>query len=125
MAKNTNHIPESQLLRINSPISSKLGKCLLSFPGLISRVADYVPDVWESLEPRYRHFRIDAVELIKLDSEGVDKLTISELSALGLMDPIGWIQAEWHSCKDNLRLANLLGQTNVSTSIQTIRTRWG
>ena len=88
MAKNTNHIPESQLLRISSAISSKPGKCLLSFPGLISRGADYIPDVWESLKPRHRDFDnevpsltvehfwpqvtglgIDEVELIKLDCE--------------------------------------------------------
>ncbi len=49
MTKNTSHIPESQLLRINAAISSKPGKCLLSFPVSNSRVADYVPDVWESL----------------------------------------------------------------------------
>ena len=71
MAKNTNHIPESQLLRINSPISSKLGKCLLSFPVSNSPVAAYVPDVWESLEPRYRDFGIGEVDLIKRDCEGL------------------------------------------------------
>ena len=51
MTKNTSHIPDSQLLRINAAISSKPGKCLLSFPVSNSRVADYVPDVWEPLEP--------------------------------------------------------------------------
>ena len=29
------------------------------------------------------------------------------------MDRIGWIRGEWHSRKDNLLLANLLGQTHV------------
>jgi hypothetical protein len=40
-------------------------------------------------------------------------LIISELSALGLMDRIGWFRGEWHSRKDNLLLANPLGQTHV------------
>jgi FkbM family methyltransferase len=132
LTKNTSHIPESQLLRINAAISPKPGKCLLSFPVSNSRVADYVPDVWESLEPRYRDFGIevpsltveqfwtqvtdfgiDEVDLIKLDCEGAEYLIISELSALGLMDRIGWIRGEWHSRKDNLLLANLLSQTHV------------
>jgi hypothetical protein len=39
MTKNTSHIPDSQLLRINAAISSKPGKCLLSFPVSISRDA--------------------------------------------------------------------------------------
>ena len=29
------------------------------------------------------------------------------------MDRIGWIRGEWHSCKDNLPLANLISQTHV------------
>jgi hypothetical protein len=29
------------------------------------------------------------------------------------MDRIGWIRGEWHSRKDNLPLANLLGQTHI------------
>jgi FkbM family methyltransferase len=132
LTKNTSHIPDSQLLRINAAISPKPGKCLLSFPVSNSRVADYVPDVWESLEPRYRDFGIevpsltveqfwsqvtdfgiDEVDLIKLDCEGAEYLIIAELSALGLMDRIGWIRGEWHSRKDNLLLANLLSQTHV------------
>jgi hypothetical protein len=63
--------------------------------------ADYVPDVWESLEPRYRDFGvevpsvtfeqiwaqaadfgIDEVDLIKLDCEGSEYLIVSELPAL-------------------------------------------
>jgi len=113
MAKNMSHILESQLLRINSPISTKPGKCLLSFPVSNSLVANYVPDVWESLEPRYRDFGIDEVDLIKLDCEGAEYLIVSEISALGLKDRIGWIRGEWHSRRDNLLLANLLGRTRV------------
>ena len=63
--------------------------------------ADYVPVVWESLEPRYRDFGvevpsvtfqqiwaqvadfgIDEVDLIKLDCEGSECLIVSELPAL-------------------------------------------
>ena len=51
--------------------------------------------------------------MIKLDCEGAEYLIVSELSALGLMDRIGWIRGEWHSRKDNLLLANLLSQTHV------------
>ena len=40
MAKNTSHIPGSQLLSINSPISSKPGKCLRSLPVSNSLDAD-------------------------------------------------------------------------------------
>jgi len=61
--------------------------------------------------------------LIKLDCEGIEYLIVSELSALGLMDRIRCIRGEWHSRKDNLLLANLLAQTNGSTSIRTILTR--
>jgi hypothetical protein len=55
----------------------------------------------------------DEVELIKLDFEGAEYLIVSELSALALMDRVGWIRGEWHSRKDNLLLANLLSQTHV------------
>ena len=132
LTRNISHIPDSQLLRINAAITSKPGKCLLASPVSHSRVADYVPDIWESLDPRYRDFgvevhamtvdqfwtqvtdfSIDEVDLIKLDCEGAEYLIISELSALGLMDRIGWIRGEWHCRKDNLLLANLLGQTHV------------
>jgi FkbM family methyltransferase len=100
LTKNTSHIPDAQLRRINAAIPPKPGKCLLSFPVSNSRGADYVPDVWESLEPRYLDFGIevpsltveqfwsqvtdlgiDEVDLIKLDCEGAEYLIISELSA--------------------------------------------
>jgi hypothetical protein len=83
------------------------------------------------LEPRYRDFGmevpsltveqfwtqvtdfgIDEVDLIKLAWEGAEYLIISELSARGLMDRIGVIRGEWHSRKDKLPIANLLGQTH-------------
>ena len=119
-------------LRINAAISPKPGKCLLSFPVSNSRVADYVPDVWELREPRYRDFDvevpsltveqfwsqvtgfgIDEVDLIKLDCEGAEYLIVSELSALGLMNRIGWIPGEWLSRRDNLLLANVLSQRHL------------
>ena len=46
--------------------------------------------------------------MIKLDCEGVEYLIVSELSALVVIDGIGWIRREWHNRKDNLLLANLL-----------------
>jgi len=79
--------------------------------------------VWESLGPRYRDFGIDEIDLIKLDCEGVEGIIVSTLSASGLMDRIRCIRGEWHSRKDNLLLANLLAQTNGTTSIRTIVTR--
>ncbi|MEY2611377.1 MAG: hypothetical protein RL069_188 [Planctomycetota bacterium] len=84
------------------------------------------------IEPRYRNFGmevpsltvkqfwtqvtdfgIDEVDLIKLDCEVAEYLIISDLSALGLMNRIGWIRSEWHSRKGNLLFANLLGHTYV------------
>jgi hypothetical protein len=62
---------------------------------------------------RVTDFGLEEVDLIKLDCEGAEYLIVSELSALGLMDRIGWIRGEWHSRKDNLLLANLLGQTHA------------
>ena len=64
--------------------------------------------MWDSLGPRYCDFGIDEVDLIKLDCEGVEYLIVSELSALVVIDGIGWIRREWHNRKDNLLLANLL-----------------
>jgi hypothetical protein len=56
---------------------------------------------------------IDEVDLLKLDCEGAEYLIVSEFSALGLMDRIGWIRGEWHSRKDNVLLGNCLGQTHA------------
>jgi hypothetical protein len=57
--------------------------------------------------------KINEADLLKLDWEGAEYLIISELSALGLMDRIGWLRSECNSRKDNLLLANPLGQTHV------------
>jgi hypothetical protein len=91
-----------------------------------------VPAIWESIEPRYKDFGIEVpaitvedlwsrvqgtgieeVDLLKLDCEGAEYVVIPELSALGLMDRIGWIRGEWHCRKQNLLLANILQQTHA------------
>jgi FkbM family methyltransferase len=129
---NTTHVPESQLLLINAAISKKPGKCLLASPVSHSRVAEYVPDLWESLQPRHRDFGIEVhsltveqlwatinewgiseIDLLKLDCEGAEYLVVPELSALGLMSHVGWIRGEWHSRKDNALLAAFLAQTHA------------
>ena len=56
---------------------------------------------------------IDEVDPLKLDCEGAEYLIVSEFSALGIMDRIGWIRGEWHSRKNNSLLANCLGQTHA------------
>lgn len=129
---NTTHIPESQLFLVNAAISEKAGKCLLASPVSHSRVAEYVPDLWESLQPRHRDFGIEVpsltveqlwekinewgiseIDLLKLDCEGAEYLVVPELSALGLMSQVGWIRGEWHSRKDNALLAAFLAQTHA------------
>jgi FkbM family methyltransferase len=132
LVRNTSHIPKSNLTLINAAITEESGRCTLSSPVSHSRVSEYVPGIWENLQPRHSDFglRVDAlspkdlwqiladvgideVDLLKLDCEGAEYLIISDLSALGLMDRIGWIRGEWHSRNNNLLLANLLGQTHV------------
>ncbi|MEY4565071.1 MAG: hypothetical protein RLY14_41 [Planctomycetota bacterium] len=96
------------------------------------QLVDVASGVWESLQPRHSDFGIqvdaitpsdlwqmladvgiDEVDLLKLDCEGAEYLIVSELSALGLMNRIGWIRGEWHSRKDNLQLANCLVQSHT------------
>jgi FkbM family methyltransferase len=129
---NTAHVPASRLLHVNAAISNKSGQCLLASPVSHSRVAEYVPDVWDSLQPRYKDFGIEVpaltveqlwekisawgvaeIDLLKLDCEGAEYLIIPELSALGLMARVGWIRGEWHSRKDNALLAAFLAQTHA------------
>ena len=132
LVRNTSHIPKDSLTLIKAAVTRESGRCILSSPVSHSRVGEYVPAVREKLEPRHSDFGlqvdsitpedlwsiladlgIDEVDLLKLDCEGAEYLIVSELSALGLMDRVGWIRGEWHSRKDNLLLANLLGQTHV------------
>lgn len=132
LQRNTAHIPKSQMLLINAAVSKTSGKCLLASPVSNSRVAEYVPDLWESLQPRYRDFGIEVpsitvkhlwanivewgiseVDLMKLDCEGAEYLVIPELTALGLMSRVGWLRGEWHSRKDNALLEAFLVQTHA------------
>jgi FkbM family methyltransferase len=132
LVRNTAHIPKEKLTLIHAAVSRESGRCILSSPVSHSRVSEYVPKVWESLEPRPADFGLqvdaitpkdlweklvdvgmDEVDLLKLDCEGAEYLIISELSALGLMDRIGWIRGEWHSRKFNHILAGFLAQTHV------------
>jgi FkbM family methyltransferase len=132
LVRNTSHIPKENLTLINAAITKESGRCTLSSPVSHSRVSEYVPEIWENLQPRHSDFGlqvdsistqdlwqlldnlgIDEIDLLKLDCEGAEYLIVTELSALGLMDRIGWIRGEWHSRKDNLLLANFLGQTHV------------
>ncbi len=132
LKRNAQHVPASQLLLINAAITKKSGKCLLASPVSHSRVAEYVPDVWESLQPRYRDFGVEVtsltvkdlwtqinnwgvseVDLLKLDCEGAEYVVIPELSALGLMSRVGWIRGEWHSRKDNKLLEAFLSETHA------------
>jgi len=132
LVRNTSHIPKGNLTLINAAITKESGRCMLSSPVSHSRVSEYVPGIWENLQPRHSDFGlpvdalspkdlwqiladigIDEVDLLKLDCEGAEYLIVSDFSALGIMDRIGWIRGEWHSRKDNLLLANLLSQTHV------------
>jgi FkbM family methyltransferase len=132
LGRNTQHFPVSQLLLINAAITKVSGKCLLASPVSHSRVAEYVPDVWESLQPRYREFGIEVpaitveqlwkqinewsvseVDLLKLDCEGAEYVVIPELSAMGLLSRVGWIRGEWHSRKDNKLLQAFLSETHA------------
>ncbi len=132
LKRNTQHVPDSQILLINAAITKVSGKCLLASPVSHSRVAEYVPDVWESLQPRYKDFGIEVpamtveqlwkqinewgvseVDLLKLDCEGAEYVAIPELSALGLMSQVGWIRGEWHSRKDNKLLEAFLHETHA------------
>ena len=132
LVRNTSHIPKDSLTLIKAAVTRESGRCILSSPVSHSRVGEYVPAVREKLEPRHSDFGlqvdsitpedlwkilsvvgIDEVDLLKLDCEGAEYLIVSEFSALGLMDRVGWIRGEWHSRKDNLLLANCLGQTHA------------
>ena len=132
LQRNTAHIPADQLLLINAAVTKQSGKTLLSSPVSHSRVSEYVPDVWDELQPRHRDFGIEVpaitteglwqrivefgiteVDLLKLDCEGAEYLILPELSRLGLLQYVGWIRGEWHSRKDNPILASALEITHA------------
>lgn len=132
LVRNTRHISKEKLTLVNAAVGPETGRCILSSPVSHSRVSEYVPEVWEAIEPRHSDFGlqvdsispndlwqllnevgIDEIDLFKLDCEGAEYLIISEFSALGHMHRIGWIRGEWHSRKDNLMLAGFLSQTHI------------
>ena len=132
IARNTSHIPASQLLLINAAVTKQPGRTLLSSPISHSRVAEYVPDLWEDLHPRYRdfgievpaitteelwqrltEFGIDEIDLLKLDCEGADYFILPELARLRLLDCVGWLRGEWHSRNHNPILAPAFQPTHA------------
>jgi hypothetical protein len=63
LTKNASHIPDSQPSGIHAAIFSKPGKCQLSSPVSNSRIANYVPDIYESRKLRFREFGIEVPSL--------------------------------------------------------------
>lgn len=131
LQRNTLHIPPEKLTLINAAVTSKSGKCLLASPVSHSRVSEYAPCLWESIEPRRSDFGlsvdsvttaelwsriqecgIDEIDLLKLDCEGAEYVVLPELAKLGLLKLIGWIRGEWHSRKNNFLLASALAPTH-------------
>jgi FkbM family methyltransferase len=131
LQRNTAHIPSEKLTLINAAVTGASGKCLLSSPVSHSRVSEYVPSLWEAIEPRHGDFGISVdsvttaelwsqleacgiheVDLLKLDCEGAEYVILSELAKLGLLSSIGWIRGEWHSRKNNIVLASALAPTH-------------
>jgi FkbM family methyltransferase len=132
LVKNTKHISSEKLTLINAAVTHNSGRCLLSSPVSHSRVSDYVPDLWHTLEPRAGEFgmQVDAistedlwtllqeegmqeVDLLKLDCEGAEYAILPELARLGAMKSIGWIRGEWHYRKQNPLLASALVRTHA------------
>ncbi len=128
---NTSHIPESQLQLINAAISTKPGKCLLASPVSHSRVSEYVPEIWETMQPKFSDFGIevpaltvqqlwtrisqvgiDEIDLLKLDCEGAEYIVLPELMAMGMMCKVGWIRGEWHCSPSNPLLAAAMAETH-------------
>lgn len=139
LQRNTHHIPASQLLLINAAVTKQPGATLLASPVSHSRVSEYVPAVWQDLEPRNSHFGIEVpaitteqlwsriaeflgreqttqqsphVDLLKLDCEGAEYLILPELSRLQHLSSIGWLRGEWHSRQHNHLLTHSLAATH-------------
>jgi FkbM family methyltransferase len=132
LEKNTKHIPREKLTLINAAVTRNSGKCLLSSPVSHSRVAEYVPDMWNALEPRSGEFgiQVDAVstedlwsllsgvgieqiDLMKLDCEGAEYAILPALAKFNMMRSIGWIRGEWHCRKQNAILSAALTPTHA------------
>ncbi|MCA9238155.1 MAG: FkbM family methyltransferase [Planctomycetales bacterium] len=133
LERNTAHISESQLLRINAAVTSFDGKCLLASAVSHSRVGEYVIEVWNELEPRFDGFGVEAtaisvetlwervqkfgvehVDLLKLDCEGAEYGILEGLAATGRLADVGWIRGEWHGRVHRPRIAKALAETHVA-----------
>lgn len=133
LERNTAHIPESQLLRVQGAVTGFDGKCLLVSAVSQSRVGEYVVEVWNELEPRFDGFGVEApaisvetlwtrlgafgieqVDLMKLDCEGAEYEIVEGLAASGKLAQVGWIRGEWHGATHRPRLAKALAETHVA-----------
>ena len=112
-------------------ITKHSGKTILASPVSHSRVAEYVPDLWDDLQPRHRDFGIEVpamtteqlwkliaeftapeIDLLKLDCEGAEYLILPELARLKILSTVGWLRDEWHSRSHNQQLADALAKTH-------------
>jgi FkbM family methyltransferase len=133
LARNTAHIQDAQLLRINAAIAASDGQCLLASSVSNSRVGEYVVELWEDLDPRYgdfgvsvpaittealwerlNEFGITEVDLLKLDCEGAEYTILETLSHNGFLADVGWIRGEWHGRRHKQRIAELLAATHIA-----------
>ena len=132
LQRNTAHIPERQLLRINAAIAAEAGQCLLASAISNSRVGEYVVELWDDLDPRYGgfgvrvpaitteelwqrlvEFCVDDVHLLKLDCEGGEYTILESLAENGRLPQVGWIRGEWHGRRHKARVADALAKTHV------------
>jgi FkbM family methyltransferase len=132
LERNTAHIPEMQLLRINAAIAANDGRCLLASSVSNSRVGEYVVELWNDLDPRYGDFGVSVpaittealwkrladfglteVDLLKLDCEGAEYTILESLAEHERLPQVGWIRGEWHGRRHKQRLAKALAVTHV------------
>ena len=116
LERNTAHIPETLLLRINAAIAAENGHCLLASAVSNSRVGEYVVELWNDLDPRYGdfgvrvpaitteelwqrlvEFGIDDVHLLKLDCEGAEYPLLEHLLDTGVAKRVDLLLIEWHA----------------------------
>ena len=126
LERNTEHIPASQLILFNAAITKQSGATHLASPVSHSRDSEFVPEIWQGIQPRDDNFGIDVpaittqqlwqrvveflgndldsdlkstpqIELLKLDCEGAEYLILPELARLQYLHSFGWIRGEWHS----------------------------
>ena len=132
LERNTAHIPDSQLLRINAAITASEGQCLLASSVSNSRVGEYVVELWNDLDPRHSDFGVSVpaittevlwerlnefglaeIDLLKLDCEGAEYAILESLAENNHLPQIGWIRGEWHGRRHKHRLAKALDATHV------------